>query len=331
SRDSLRIYIAYGTHFRQSEKESLSTYGPVYRRYHFVHHNCDDKALFEDLGTTFRGTRITLRKELLRSTFIITFGAISHHYFAGYGGGRKLIFPGLGFRDSIYQNHSLFLDKKMETLCLECGPGMLKGNPVAEDLDEIEDRFSAHLGVHGILDENGRVCDIYLGRGRKEFLKACTAHAGNCEIPCKEAFDLVVASAGGNPKDINFIQSHKAVENAAKFVRDNGILILFARCPDGIGSSTFLSWFERNSFKESFQRLSKAYEGNGGTALSMMIKSRRISIFMITDLEDSICRNMGIRKISRKKAQEMIDIEKGRIAVIPNAGLVVRIPIGISN
>ena len=47
--------------------------------------------------------------------------AISHHYFAGYGGGRKLIFPGLGEKESIYQNHKLFIDKKKST-----SPGLVE-------------------------------------------------------------------------------------------------------------------------------------------------------------------------------------------------------------
>jgi nickel-dependent lactate racemase len=256
---------------------------------------------------------------------VITFGAISHHYFAGYGGGRKLIFPGLGFLGSIYQNHSLFLDNRQETLCGKCGPGVLKGNPVAEDLDEIEDRFQAHLGIHAIQDEEGRVSDMRMGSGRMEFLKACHLHGQNCEIRCDDVFDLAVASAGGYPRDVNFIQSHKGIENASKFVKNNGRLIFFAQCPDGIGSKTFLPWFESGGFKEAFQRLSKHYEGNGGTALSMMSKTGRISIFMVTDLADSACRKMGVQKISAKEAQEMLENENGTIAVIPNAGVSVRV------
>ena len=64
----------------------------------------------------------------------------------------------------------------------------------------------------------------------KIFLEACETHGKNCEIP-PAAFDIVVASCGGYPKDINFIQSHKAVHNAAMFVRDGGLLLLYAEMP----------------------------------------------------------------------------------------------------
>ena len=41
-------------------------------------------------------------------------------------------------------------------------------------------------------------------------------------------YDLVLASCGGFPKDINLIQSHKAIHNAAAFVRDGGRLVMLS-------------------------------------------------------------------------------------------------------
>ncbi|MFH1103218.1 MAG: lactate racemase domain-containing protein [Pseudomonadota bacterium] len=325
----IRIYIAYGTHGVQTQQESLGAYGETYRRYAFIHHDFRDEKLFKELGRTSRGTPITLRKDLLKSTFVVTFGAISHHYFAGYGGGRKLIFPGLGLRKSIYLNHGLFLDKTNMKLVAECRPGLLPGNPVAEDLDEIEDRFSAHLALHGILDDKGRVSDIRVGRGRSHFLAACAEHGKNCEIGSDHTFDLVVASCGGHPKDINFIQAHKAIENAAKFARDGGTIVILARCPDGVGSKTFLPWFELGGFEGAFRRLADAYEGNGGTALSMMSKVDRVTICMVTDMDDSICRKIGIRKIRKGQAEELVKQLSGSMAVLPNAGLLVNVGPGI--
>ena len=96
-------------------------------------------------------------------------GAVSHHYFAGYGGGRKLIFPGCGERDAIYTNHGLYLDGAAGTIAEGCQPGILDGNPLAEDLFEIEEKLPADLAIHGILDSHGRLCDLLLGHGEKAF------------------------------------------------------------------------------------------------------------------------------------------------------------------
>ncbi|MBW1776138.1 MAG: DUF2088 domain-containing protein [Deltaproteobacteria bacterium] len=322
---NLRIFIAYGTHTRQSEAESRAAYGDVYDRFSFIHHDANERALFEHLGETPAKTPAMLRKDILACSCVITFGAVSHHYFAGYGGGRKLIFPGLGFRDAVYHNHALFLDEKSRGLAPGCRPGFLKGNPVAEDLAAYEAVFPAHLAIHGILDRHGKVCDLMVGTGPGDFRKACAAHGRYCEVRVKKQYPWVLASCGGHPKDINFIQSHKALENAARFVQDNGTLVILARCGDGVGSESFLKYFSMGGLDGAFEALIRHYEGNGGTALSMMAKTKRIRILMVTDLDENVCKAMGAEKISFEKAVWRIQNRDGPLAVIPNAGLLVRI------
>ncbi|MDH4206736.1 MAG: lactate racemase domain-containing protein, partial [Desulfobacteraceae bacterium] len=114
--DRMTIFIAYGTHAPQTDKECLEAYGTVYQNVRFVHHDCADDKCFVNSGQTSRGTSVMIRRDIVETGFLVTFGAISHHYFAGYGGGRKLIFPGLGQKESIYQNHGLFLDREPQTL-----------------------------------------------------------------------------------------------------------------------------------------------------------------------------------------------------------------------
>ncbi|MGD2029979.1 MAG: nickel-dependent lactate racemase, partial [Desulfobacterales bacterium] len=280
-RENITVFIAYGTHDRQTEKECLEVYGDTYKNIRFIHHDCLDNHRFVYLGKTSRATPVLIRRDILEADFLITFGAICHHYFAGYGGGRKMIFPGLGQREAIYHNHGLFLDSDRHTLSPFCQSGVLDKNPLAEDLAEYETFLPADLAVHGILDSMGNVCDLLPGAGTDHFRTACAEHGKNCEIECTREYDLVIASCGGNPKDINFIQSHKAIDNAAKFVRDGGRLIVLAECSDGVGSKTFLPWFTIGDWERAFNKLSENYEGNGGTALSMMSKLKRIQIFLV--------------------------------------------------
>jgi lactate racemase len=324
SKATLSFYIAYGTHAAQGNAECRDAYGDVYSRYRFVHHDCTDDASFADLGTTSRGTPIRIRKDILDAERVITFGAISHHYFAGYGGGRKLIFPGLGQRAAIYRNHGLYLDPQRQILAAGCRPGRLVGNPLAEDLAEIEGHRPADLAIHGILDSHGTVCRLMVGSGIDHFRQACTCHGKNCETNTGNGYDMVVASCGGYPKDINFIQAHKAVHNAAAFVKDEGALVVFAQCCDGIGSTTFLPWFDMGGWNAAFAQLSQAYQGNGGTALAMMAKTRRINIYLVTDLPPEACRTIGVTRIDRHSAARRVRQHSGSIAAIPNASLLIR-------
>jgi len=325
AQDQITFYIAYGTHPRQSDAESRAAYGSLYNDCRFIHHDCDDGVLFEHLGETTRGTPVRLRRDILAAGFVITFGAVTHHYFAGYGGGRKLLFPGLGAREAVYGNHALFLDRNAGRLAAGCEPGRLDGNPLAEDIDEIVAFKPADLAVHGILNSQAQVCRLITGAGRDSFEQACREQGRHCEIRHESQYDLVVASCGGYPKDINFIQSHKAVHNAAKFVKDGGRLIVLARCPDGIGSETFLPWFELGGYSPAFKRLATDYAGNGGTALSMMEKTQRIEISLVTELPEDTVRLMGAAKLSGEAFGKALQGFYGQTAIIPNASMLVKI------
>jgi nickel-dependent lactate racemase len=316
--------IAYGVHSRQSEAESLVAYGPVYRLYPFVHHDCDDQNAFVDLGRTGRGTPARVRRELVEADLVLTVGAISHHYFAGFGGGRKLLFPGLGERRAILANHRLFLDPATRTLHPNCCAGRMAGNPLAEDLDEIARLLPRPLSVHGLLDSSGALVACRIGRGSDAFVRACREHDCCFRAPGNRRYDLVVASAGGYPKDINLIQAHKAMDNAAGFVRDGGTLVLLAECADGVGSDGFLPFFDLGGREQAFDQLVRDYSGNGGTALALMAKNERIRIRLLTGLDPCICQRIGVQPITIAQAEQLLRAKAESSAVIANASLLVR-------
>jgi lactate racemase len=317
------FYIAYGTHAPQSDAESRAAYGSIYAEYPFIHHRSSGTVRFVELGQTSRGTPVRIREDLLHAGLILTVGAISHHYFAGFGGGRKLLFPGLGEQEAIHRNHRLFLDAKQRIMAPGCRSGQLYGNPVAEDLAEIDRMLPAYLSIHGLLDSHGEVATFRFGATYDDFLAACREHDALYRAGSDKQYDLVLASAGGYPKDINFIQSHKAIDNAAAFVRDHGTLILLAECADGIGSTSFLPYFEMENQEAAFDHLTKQYSGNGGTALAMMAKTARIQIFMVTSLQHKLCRLIGVTRINAEETARYI-VNAQDMAVITNASMLIR-------
>jgi len=321
--ENICFVIAYGTHLPQSDEESRKLYGSTFDDFCFLHHDCDDVENFVEFGKTSRGTPIRFRRDLVEASAIITMGPIVHHYFAGYGGGRKLIFPGWGERQAIYTNHGLYLDPKQKILAPNCQPGTMQNNPLADDLFEIAEKMPASLAIHGILDSHGHIADMLFGNSWQTYEKGCAVHGNNCEIQ-SEQFELVVASAGGFPKDINFIQSHKAIHNAAMFVKDGGLLIIYSECRQSIGSKTFLPWFEMHDYDRAFAELCCSYEGNGGTALSMMTKLKRIRIALVTDLDDDLCRLIGVEKMKHQQVEQLLDQTDVTPAWIENASLLVR-------
>lgn len=321
--DQITFYIAYGTHLPQSNDECLAAYGEVYQKYRFIHHDCTQLDAFVLLGKTQQGTEIKVRRDVVESDLILTIGAVSHHYFAGYGGGRKLLFPGLGEKKSIYANHELFLDKDNVQLAPGCWPGNVDGNPLAADLKDIHNKLPNYLSIHAILDSEGKPVSYHLGKNYDDFLSVCKMLDDCYKIEVKEPFDLLIASAGGFPKDINLIQAHKSLHNAANLVGDGGTLILFAECRDGIGSTTFLPYFEMGGWNTAFQDLTDNYTGNGGTALAMMEKTNRIEIILVTSLSGAICTKLDVDKRTIEQVARLINRQSGRVGIIQNSSLLV--------
>jgi len=320
-REDITFYIAYGTHPRQTEEECLNSYGDIYNQYRFVHHDSRDEGLMEPVGTTSRGTGVKVHRAVLRHDLLVTFGAILHHYFAGFGGGRKLLFPGMAAYDSILKNHSLFLDFRKKELREGCQSGNLDTNPLALDLEEIDGMLPPRFEIHGILNSRREVCEIHFGLHYAHFRDACDRYDNYFRTGGEKRYDLVAASAGGYPKDINYIQAHKSIHNAASFVKDGGTLLILAECRDGIGNQAFMEIFRLGGWDAIFGAMEKEYKNNAGTALATLQKSRRFSIRFVTSLDEETCSMMGLVKTSGEEARELVAAAGGDVAWIGNASL----------
>jgi len=320
----ITFYIAYGTHAPQSEAECMESYGETYKQFRFVHHNSKEEDSLQTLGTTSRGTSIRVAKQVLQHDLLISFGAILHHYFAGYGGGRKLLFPGLAAYESILQNHRLFLDFNTRTPATGCKSGQLDHNPLALDLEEINRALPPRVEIHALLNSQKQVCELYTGTNYDDFREVCQRYDHFFRSSEVQQYDLVVASAGGYPKDINFIQAHKSIHNAASFVKNGGKLVIFVECRDGIGNPDFMEIFRWGGRERIFEHLEVAYKNNAGTALSMLEKSERIDLQMVTTLSEADCELMGASRCAAEDVQKIIDLEQGSVAVLENAGMLYR-------
>ena len=246
-----------------------------------------------DLGATSRGTPIHLGRRALDADLRLLIGSIGFHYFAGFTGGRKAILPGLAAGDSIRANHLRVLGDERAGAEGDAGrdprvrPGVLDGNPVHLDMEEAAQaalRGPSFL-INSATDDGGRVVAVFAGDWREAHRAGCDWVAARRALDIDAPRPLVVASAGGQPKDLNLIQAHKAMEHAQAAVADGGALVLAAACPDGIGHASFLSWMARRADPAAFSRELRArYEVYGQTAYALATKLRRFQIVLISSL-----------------------------------------------
>lgn len=290
----IKVFISSGIHARHTEEEMRALVGDGIFEAFEVHQN-DGHRLedFVNLGATSRGTPVEVNRVVADSDLVILIGGLAFHYFAGFTGGRKMIIPGAASVNMVRNNHRLTLTENGE-MNPGCRSGALSGNPVHEDMMEAVGRLENDIYlVNVIRDGWGAVASVISG-GLVESHAAGTGIVRDlfeCHLdsPC----DIAVASAGGDPLDVNMIQSHKSLEHAAASVRDGGAVIGLLACGDGIGSDTFLPWFEYRDSGEVTRNLYANYQLNGHTALSFMRKRERINLIIVSELAREVIEGLG--------------------------------------
>jgi nickel-dependent lactate racemase len=296
----------------------------IFREGKIVQHDARSNGCVE-VGLTRRGTQVMVNPILLEAQAIIAVGPVLHHYFAGFGGGPKLLVPGLAALETTLHNHGL-IRMPDGHLNPDCREGILHGNPVSEDIAEAVGFCPPVFYLGFILAGEGIVTKALAGDLLTAHrILAKEYHHTHLQI-VPEQRPLVLASAGGTPLDCNLIQSHKGLHRAFRLLTPGGTLVYFARCEQGIGSETFLEWFDFDTAEDMSAHLAERYTLNGHTALALKEKADAGQIFFVSELPDKIVSKLGLHPVSLKKggAFSLREILKpslaGRGWVVPRAG-----------
>jgi len=228
-RENVKIVFATGIHRSHTYDEWVKLLGPnVVRDYMVVDHNCRERGQLRYVGKTSRGTPVIINSNVVDADFRIGIANIDAHYFAGYSGGGKSVLPGVAAYESIRENHRLMLSPGAEL-------GRIDGNPVREDIEEAASISGLEYIVNVVLNEEKRVVKSVSGHYIKAHREGVKAFNNIYGVNVGRRYDIVVASPGGYPKDINLYQAHKALEVASKCVKAGGVIILVAECREGVG------------------------------------------------------------------------------------------------
>lgn len=244
--EKIKFYIATGTHIpMQPEEFSTILASDILAEYHVESHDCDNQDILLFLGNTPVGTPVWANKSFFNSDFKIVIGNIEPHHFMGFSGGHKSASIGLTGRQTINRNHSLLLDDRSRL-------GAYIDNPMRQDVEEIGKLIGVHFAVNAILNDKKEIVKALAGDPLQVMAKGYPMASDYCQIPVNGFYDLVIASAGGYPKDINLYQAQKALTNASLITRDGGSVILVTECIEGVGSQGYLDFMDGiKSFEEA--------------------------------------------------------------------------------
>ncbi|NLJ95459.1 MAG: nickel-dependent lactate racemase [Clostridiaceae bacterium] len=282
--EEITIVFALGSHRKQTEAEMRELVGDdIFERYKTVDGDLDDVV---HLGETTGGTPIDIDRTVAEADRRICLGNIEYHYFAGYSGGAKAIMPGVSTRAAIQANHSNMTHPKATA-------GNAVDNPVRNDLEEAIQHCPIDFIVNVVLNENKEIIHSVAGH----FIEA---HREGCKFldklylkPIDQRADIVIASQGGAPKDLNLYQTQKALDNTKFAVADGGVVILVGSCKEGMGEEVFAEWMsEAKDPKELIKRIELEFKLGGHKAAAIALVMERADIYLVSDMDDDFVRSI---------------------------------------
>ena len=313
--EDMKIVFALGTHRAMTHEEMVEGVGAeVAGRLKMFNSLCNNDEDFEYFGTTSRGTPVHIHKELCNVDHVILTGTIVHHYFSGYGGGRKAILPGCAAMETVRVNHSFMLDEN-------AGLGRTVGNPCYEDQMEGVALFAKGRSLflfNAILNAKHEFLRMFAGDYIAAHKEACkfVDQVYGCVIP-KEA-DLVIASCGGYPKDINVYQMQKTMDNAACAVRKDGVVILLADCEEGSGSAVLEETFRRLKTPERIKaELEANFKIGANKAYAITRPISKARYILVTSLDRQLAKDM-LFTAAVDTVEEALEIAKQYVGETPD-------------
>jgi nickel-dependent lactate racemase len=327
--EQITFWIATGSHTPMQPEEFTRVLPPeIINRYKVLSHNVDAAENLEYLGETTRETPVWVNKAFYDSDLKIVVGDIEPHHFAGFSGGYKSGAIGLAGRPTINHNHAMLTHP-------EAWIGIFDTNPLRQDIDEIGAMMNIHLALNAVLNQEKQITSVFFGAPHQVSLAGNPIALASCGTVCEEQFDLVIASAGGQPKDINFYQAQKALTHASMFCKPGGTLILVAACPEGTGNRPYEEFMQDvNTSQEVFEKF-RASEFRVGPHKAYQVARllNNYRIYLVSDIPADLVRKLLMLPAASPQAAFDVYIKTQSqpftIAILPNATTTIKI--GVMN
>ena len=219
--ERISAVCALGTHpaltHEQLEKKTGSE---AFRRLQNRIFNHDSRSTENILiGRTGKGTIVEVNRLVAQSDLIIGIGECMPHPYSGFGGGCKIIMPGVSSYQAVADHHYTWMRHRNSKL------NLLDGNPFYEDIVEAGRLSGLSFKLDFIMNEKHGVIKAFSGDPVEAHKKASGFGASLYLIPLAKRPDVVITSAA--PLEIG-VNAMKSLLNASFAVRTGGTIIWVA-------------------------------------------------------------------------------------------------------
>ena len=312
----ISILIALGTHRRMSEQEIKDRFGPqVTGRAKIFNHAYSDPRFLIRLGATAEGIPITINRRIVDADLVIGCGSIVPHAQVGWGGGAKIVLPGVCGEQTVSAMHVAAARR----------PDYLRmmgnvDNPIRAEIEEVAQRAGLRFILNVVFNADYAPVAVVAGHpvhahrhgvkiARKIFARRIPARA-----------DIVVIEA--EPADIDYWQGLKPLTVATFGVKEKGIIILVGEFPEGISPThPELAVYGRRTPTEITQLLSSEMLTDGvcaGALIQHALIKQWAEVYCVSPgLDPAQALQLGLRKFPNVNSalEAALDI-KGQTATV---------------
>jgi nickel-dependent lactate racemase len=324
--EDIEIVFATGLHRAHTMFEQMQIVGEeVFSKMKCFDHNPTLNTV--NIGKTPKGITIEINRAVVEADGIILTGAVGFHYLAGISGGLKSLFLGLCSQKTILDLHKITMQKDSLDWAKA---GHIINNLFYQEIVSSANLINKKLFLtNPVLTMDKEIAEMFCGDPLLAHQRAHKFLIEHFSTKIYQKADIVIASCGGYPRDINFIQTHKSIQYASEALKDSGVMIMLAECRDGFGYKGFIDWFRFKDPEKLYLALSKNFHTYGRTAWALMQKARRFKIILVSNLPQQEVTKTGL--IYAKDLDEALKIAKTMLPhnptcyVIPAAGSVIPI------
>jgi nickel-dependent lactate racemase len=230
--EQIDILVSLGAHRPMSGGEINKKIGEdMTKRVKVYNHNPYENLV--NTGTTSRGTPLKINRFLAESDLKILVGSVIPHPYAGFGGGAKLILPGLASIDAIEINHKPSYGHVSGVV------GRIDGNERRDEIEEAGRMVGIDFAINTISNSEGKTAGIFSGNLFESYNAAVkfARKVYATDVP----YNLDIGIFNAFPKDNGIIQSFNSLNVWStrsanrQIVKPGGSIVIITNCPDGVG------------------------------------------------------------------------------------------------
>ena len=193
SADNITLVCGTGCHRPLTREEMIRKFGhEVVENYLCFNHNLYEHHVH--MGTTSRGTPVLINREVAGCDLKIGVGSIIPHHTAGFGGGAKILMPGVSAIDTVAHNHVEVANEYAD----QVGYGKVKNNPMRLDMEEVARIAGLDVLVDVVLNHRKEILGIFVGdvvEGHREGVAFanktyCTENRGKSDLMVVNTFPI---------------------------------------------------------------------------------------------------------------------------------------------